>query len=120
MNRFLALSIACVGVVTISSGVGSVAVSGAKAADDVAKTVLAVQLRKQGFACSNPKSASRDSERSKADSKVWVLSCENATYRVRVVPNMAAKVQRLDLPAEEASSAPTDSQGPAGPSAQQE
>ena len=95
MNRLAALSIACVGVVAISAGAGTVAIPGAKAADDVAKTVLAVQLRKQGYECSNPKSASHDSELSKPDSKVWVLSCENATYRVRVVPNMADKVERL-------------------------
>ena len=96
MNKLIAPSIACVAVAAISCGAGTVAISGAKAADDVARIILAVQIRKQGYACSNPKSASRDSEQSKPALRVWVLSCENATYRVRVIPNMADKVERLD------------------------
>jgi hypothetical protein len=58
--------------------------------------ILAVQLRSQGFACDKPKSAERDAELSRPDQAVWVLKCENVTYRMRLTPGMPAKVERLD------------------------
>ena len=29
--------------------------------------------------------------------RVWVLECDNATYRVRLIPDMAAQIERLRL-----------------------
>lgn len=58
--------------------------------------ILAVQLRSQGHACDKPLSATRDDERSKPDQAVWVLRCENVSYRMQLTPGMAAKVERLD------------------------
>ena len=68
--------------------------SGAVAQQD-AKEIVAAQLRAQGYACDNPKSATRDSEASKPNETVWIIVCENATYRATLVPDMAAYVELL-------------------------
>jgi hypothetical protein len=59
-------------------------------ADDVA-----AQIRSQGYRCDQPVTAKRDLSRSKPDSAVWVLNCRNATFRVRLDPNMAARINKL-------------------------
>ena len=59
-------------------------------ADDVA-----AQIRSQGYRCDQPVTAKRDVRRSKPDSAVWVLNCRNATFRVRLDPNTAARVTKL-------------------------
>jgi hypothetical protein len=56
---------------------------------------IAAQVRSQGYACDEPVTAKRDVRLSKPDSAVWVLSCKNATYRVRLDPNLAADVVEL-------------------------
>lgn len=58
-------------------------------------SMLAAQIRMQGFACEKALSAVKDSKRSKPDREVWVLKCSNATYRVGRAPDMAANVERL-------------------------
>jgi hypothetical protein len=81
--------------------VGSVSPGGeyfrsvASAAEETPKDVLAAQIRTQGIVCDKPRSATRDAKRSKPDYEVWVLQCENATYRVSRYPDMAAKVEQL-------------------------
>ena len=79
-------------------GLGGWATSGpARAADQLTpKDIVATQIRGQGYACDNPQSASRDQALSKPDETVWLLKCENATYRVKLIPSMAAHVERLD------------------------
>jgi hypothetical protein len=68
----------------------------AQEAEEIPKDIIAVQIRKQGFSCDHPLTAERDRDRSKPDEPVWILSCDNAKYRVRLIPDMAADVQRLD------------------------
>lgn len=80
--------------------IGVLAASGligleARAAGETPKDILAAQIRTQGFPCDNPQRAIRDAKRSKPDHEVWVLQCENATYRVSRYPDMAAKVEKL-------------------------
>jgi len=58
--------------------------------------IIAAQIRDQGYVCAKAISAERDEKLSKADEAAWILKCENATYRVRLVPDLAAKVERLD------------------------
>jgi hypothetical protein len=58
--------------------------------------IIAAQIRSQGYACSAPVEATRDPQASGPDSAVWVLACQNARYRVRLVPDMAAQVTWLD------------------------
>ena len=63
-------------------------------AAEVPKEIIAVQIRKQGYACPNPKSAERDGETPIDDAR-WILHCEGVTYRVTLVPNMAAMVEKV-------------------------
>lgn len=60
------------------------------------KEIIAAQVRKRGFACDKPASAERELQRSKPNETVWILKCGNASYRVRLVPKMAATVDRID------------------------
>jgi hypothetical protein len=57
---------------------------------------IAAQVRLQGHRCDEPLSATRDTALSKPNEAVWVLKCANATYRLRLIPNMAATVERLE------------------------
>jgi hypothetical protein len=57
--------------------------------------VLADHIRTQGFTCKTPESATRDAALSKPDEAVWVLKCDGVTYRVRLVPDQAAKVEKI-------------------------
>ena len=56
---------------------------------------IAAQIRRRGYRCDGSLNAERDAGRSKPGEAVWVLKCENATYRVRLVPNMGAQVEEL-------------------------
>lgn len=57
--------------------------------------IIAAQIRSQGYTCDKPKSAERDVAASKPNGEVWILHCEAETYRVHLVPDMAAKVERI-------------------------
>jgi hypothetical protein len=61
-------------------------------AQQTVQSVLAAQIRTQGFSCDKTLGAKKDTRRSKPDHEVWVLRCSNATYRVSRAPDMAAKV----------------------------
>jgi hypothetical protein len=58
--------------------------------------IIASQIRMQGFRCDNPTGAAHDKQASRPNEQVWVLRCANATYRVRLIPDMAAHVERLN------------------------
>lgn len=64
------------------------------AADDDAATatIVADQVRSQGFACSEPVSASKDEASSKPDVPVYMLTCANGSYRVEIIPDQGAKI----------------------------
>lgn len=62
-------------------------------AQETVQSMLAAQIRTQGFVCDKTLKAVKDTRRSKPDRAVWVLSCSNATYRVSRAPDMAAKVE---------------------------
>jgi len=61
--------------------------------EETVQNVLAAQLRTQGYACDKALGAVKDAKRSKPDDEAWILRCSNATYRVRRVPDLAAKVE---------------------------
>ena len=52
-------------------------------------------IRSQGFGCNQPTTAERDPLASIPDEGVWLLQCEDGSYRVRLIPHMAAKVERV-------------------------
>jgi hypothetical protein len=81
-------------VVTVQVVNSVIAVQSASA-QQAPKDSLAAQIRDQGYSCNKPVSAQKDSTRSKPDEAVWVLRCENSSYRLRLVPDMAARVERL-------------------------
>ena len=57
--------------------------------------IVAAQIRTQGYACTDPVSATRDRQASRPNVTVWFLHCRNASYRVQLVPDMAAHVTQL-------------------------
>lgn len=67
----------------------------ASAAGSGAAIDLAAQVRGQGFPCEKPQSAEKNKKASRPNEEVWILKCENASYRMTVIPDMAAKVEKL-------------------------
>ncbi|MXN66330.1 hypothetical protein GR183_15555 [Stappia sp. GBMRC 2046] len=60
------------------------------------KNLLAAQVRDQGHTCDEPQSATKEENLSKPDEEVWDLECEDATYRVKLVPDMAAEIEKIE------------------------
>ncbi|MBL8580062.1 MAG: hypothetical protein JNK47_22905 [Mesorhizobium sp.] len=58
-----------------------------------ATALVAEQIRQQGYACAQPASAAQDP--AVDGDAVWTLTCADATYRVRLVPDQAAQVEKL-------------------------
>jgi hypothetical protein len=63
-------------------------------AAEVPKEIIAAQIRKQGYDCVNPTSAVRAGE-TPLDDRRWILHCEGVSYRVTLVPDLAAMVEKL-------------------------
>lgn len=61
------------------------------------RTIIAAQIRRQGYQCDNPRNADRDNKDSKPDQAVWLLDCGNFIYRVRLKPGMAAHVDPVRI-----------------------
>ena len=62
-------------------------------AQETVQSMLAAQIRMQGYVCDKALGAVKDAKRSKPDRPVYVLKCSNANYRVSRVPDMAANVE---------------------------
>src|SRR3954467_12808731 len=58
--------------------------------------ILAVRLRQQGYRCDEPARAEPDAAGSRADERAWVVICANASYRMRLIPDLDAVIERLD------------------------
>lgn len=58
--------------------------------------IIAAQIRAQGYTCDNPKGATRDPDLSQGEDSGWILDCGDATYKVKLVPDMAATVKKID------------------------
>jgi hypothetical protein len=54
--------------------------------------VIAAQVRRQGFVCKNPISVERIEAGSRPDEPLYVIKCEGASYRVRLIPDRAAEI----------------------------
>jgi len=76
-------------VSTAFSGMAQLSYAQTPAAD------VAAQVRSQGYECDRPITATRDVRLSRRDSAVWILRCSNGAYRVRLDPDMAARITRL-------------------------
>ena len=75
--------------------VATLTLANGASAQETAKGLLAIQVRSQGQVCDNPISATRDKKHPAPDVSVWVLRCEKNSYRVRLAPDMAARIPRL-------------------------
>jgi hypothetical protein len=71
-------------------------IQGLRAEEIPPAQIIADQVRDQGFSCNGSPTAERDPAYSRPDEQAWILDCDNATYRVRLIPDMAADVERLD------------------------
>ena len=78
-----------------AAGAGVFWLASATAQEEVPAEIIAAQIRKQGFACEEAQTAVRDRQASAPNAAVWILRCKNATYRVRLTPDMAAQVERI-------------------------
>jgi hypothetical protein len=79
----------------LCSALAAVFVAAAAHAQDAGPAdIIAAQIRTQGFPCEKALSAERASHEPNAT--VWILRCKNATYRVRLTPDMGARVERID------------------------
>ena len=79
-------------VMAAGAGAGTLSVL----AQEDATNIVADQIRAQGYKCDSPQSAKQDTQASKPDEAVWILQCESGSYRVRLIPDMAAKVEKID------------------------
>ena len=94
MHRNVPFAVLVLGLVF---GAGDIAlISSAQAEPETPAEIIAVQIRKQGYTCGKAESAERDIEASKPNVPVWILTCDNARYRVHVLGALADKVERLD------------------------
>jgi len=77
------------GMLLLAVGVGAPDMA---LAQETPVNIIAAHVRLQGYTCNEPRSAERNAQASKPNEAVWLLVCENATYRVTLVPNMAARI----------------------------
>ena len=73
----------------------SVALITPSLAQETPAQIIAAHVRMQGYGCEKALDALRDSKASAPNEVVWTLRCSNASYRVRLVPDMAAKVELI-------------------------
>ncbi len=77
--------------------VGHTIVTSANAQEEaVEMTVLADQIRSQGFACNSPTSAERVTAESVPEEPIYLLKCESGAYQIRLVPDQAAVVTKVE------------------------
>jgi hypothetical protein len=65
------------------------------ASSEGAGTVVSTVVRREGYRCDKPITATRDVADSVPEEEAWILKCKNATYRVRVVPHSLSPVEVL-------------------------
>lgn len=66
------------------------------ASQEQAAEIIASHIRVQGYTCTNPKSAKHEVGQSRPNEQVWILTCDDAVYRVTLVPDLRARVERLN------------------------
>jgi hypothetical protein len=66
--------------------------------------IIAAQLHRQGVACTAPRDPARDDAASIPHESVWTVRCDEALYRVRLIPRRRAEITPISHPAPESSS----------------
>ena len=85
--RHSRLLVAILGAITELHPAASFATPSEKVAE-----IIAAQLHRQGVACTTPRDAVPNLENSTALETVWTLRCDEATYRVTLIPHMRAHI----------------------------
>ena len=58
--------------------------------------VIAAVVRVHGYACEQPKGATRDAEQSSPDEEAWTITCESGRYRVKFTGDTGSRVEPLE------------------------
>jgi hypothetical protein len=66
-----------------------------KAQQETPTDIVATQLRRQGFPCTAPQRAVPERKESSPNAAVWRVRCAEGVYRVTLVPNLPARVERM-------------------------
>src|SRR4051794_33630979 len=82
--------------VSFTSAMGPTTAQQRSEGEETPAGILAVRLRQQGYRCDEPARAQPDAARSRADERAWVVRCANASYRMRLIPDMDAVIEPLD------------------------
>jgi invasion protein IalB len=93
MRKLIGHTIAVLAVAAATGAFGSVL---AAAAQEKPAEIIAAHIRTQGYECTKPLSAQRNRKASKPNEAAWTLRCSNAVYNVRLIPDMAAHVEKVD------------------------
>lgn len=64
--------------------------------DIQASRIVAIQLRAQGIPCTKPSNVIKDLVETSRDEMTWIITCQEATYRVKLIPHIGSKVDILD------------------------
>jgi hypothetical protein len=68
----------------------------AQADEETPTEILAARVRDQGYACNKAQASKEELAQSAPNETVWILNCESGSYRVTLVPDLAAKIERLN------------------------
>ena len=83
-------------MVSVTSAIGPTTAQQRSEGEETPAGILAVRLRQQGYRCDEPARAKPDAAQSRADERAWVVRCANASYRMRLIPDMDAVIEPLD------------------------
>lgn len=75
---------------------GGAALASDAVSEERTAEIVAAQVREQGHPCDEAKSAKRDEKASEPGEAAWILTCGNAVYRVRLIPDMQARIERVE------------------------
>jgi len=60
------------------------------------ETIGSSVVRREGYKCEKPIKATKDVEDSIPEEMAWVLKCENATYKVQLLPHYLSAVEVIE------------------------
>ena len=89
--RYATVTILLASAMTTAAGTAS-----AQSDNGEAAALIATQVREQGYACAEPATAKPDAGDSEVGERAWILTCKDGSYRVRLVPDQAATVEKID------------------------
>jgi hypothetical protein len=57
---------------------------------------IAAAVRVHGYACEQPRGATRDGSQSSSDEEAWIITCESGRYRVKFTGDTGSLVEPLE------------------------